>query len=300
MSVEGAPVISVVIVTWNSREVVARCLDSLRANPPSVPWETVVVDNASTDGTPESVTTNAPWARLIANRTNRGLPAANNQGISATTGDYVLIANPDIIVRPGAVDALRDLLDRRPRAMFSIPKLVHEDGTLQTSAGDLPSLAEALLGRQAQRKRRADSGFWWDGWAHDEERSIGRGHESCYLVRRGAITDVGLQDEAFFLDWEGPDWTARARSHGWEVWFTPAAEVVHLGGASIRQVPYRWIINSHRGMYRYFAKRSPGWRRILIALLVGGRAALKSVAQAMSALTGSSMYRRGHRSGKER
>ena len=298
MSGEGAPVISVVIVTWNSREVVARCLESLRANPPSVPWETVVVDNASTDGTAESLATVAPWARVLTNRTNRGLPAANNQGISATTGDYVLVSNPDTIVKPGATDALRDLLDRHPRAMFSIPKLLHEDGSLQTSAGDLPSFAEALLGRQAQRKRSADSGFWWDGWAHDEERSIGRGHEACYLVRRSAIMDVGLQDEAYFLDWEGPDWTARARSRGWEVWFTPAAEVVHLG-ASIRQVPYDWIISSHRGMYRYFAKRSPAWRRLLIAFLVCLRAVVKLIAQPISTLTGRSMYRRGHRSRKD-
>jgi GT2 family glycosyltransferase len=201
-------------------------------------------------------------------------------------------------VKPGALDALRDLLERRPLAAFAIPRLVYEDGSLQTSAGDLPSLAAALLGRRAQRKRSARIGFWWDGWAHNEERAIGRGHEACYLVRRRAIEDIGPQDEAFFLDWEGPDWTARARSRGWEVWFTPKAEVFHVGGASIRQAPYGWIYHSHRGMYRYFAKRRPPLQRPLIALLVAARMVAKMVAQALTRPTAKSMYERGHRSGK--
>lgn len=297
MSGEASPVVSVVIVTWNSRRVVADCLESLRVNPPSVPWEAVVVDNASTDGTVSSIRAVSPWTRVIANSSNRGLPAANNQGIGSTTGEYVLIANPDIVLKPGAVDALRDLLERHPNAAFAIPRLLYEDGSVQTSAGDLPTLAAALLGRQVQRKLGARSDFWWDGWAHDEERSIGRGQEACYLVRRRAIEDFGLQDEAFFLDWEGPDWTARARSSGWEVWFTPDAEVFHAGGASIRQVPYGWIYHSHRGMYRYFAKRRPAWQRPLIALLVAARMAAKVVAQALSRPTGKSMYGRGHGSG---
>src|SRR5919106_1432206 len=106
--------LSVVIVTWNSRPVVLDCLDALAAHPPSVPWEVVVVDNASTDGTAEAVRGHAPSVRVIANASNRGLPAANNQGIRATTAPLVLIANPDTAVGPGALDALVDLLGRRP------------------------------------------------------------------------------------------------------------------------------------------------------------------------------------------
>jgi N-acetylglucosaminyl-diphospho-decaprenol L-rhamnosyltransferase len=286
------PGVSVVIVTWNSRPVVLDCLDALAANPPSAPWEAVVVDNASRDGTPAAVRGHAPWARVVANDANRGLPAANNQGIAATTGALVLIANPDTAVRPGALDAMIDVLERRPQAAFVVPRLRYPDGELQVSAGDLPTLREALLGRQAQRRRPAgDRGFWWDGWAHDEERRIGRGHEACYLVRRSAIDDIGLQDEAFFLDWEGIDWAARARAAGWEAWFTPAAEVVHLGGTSIRQVPLRWIVGSHRGMYRYFAKRTtPALRPALAAVVT-----VRGVAKAAAAAMGPAAYQRAHR-----
>ena len=289
-----APHISVVIVTWNSRAVVLDCLDALAANPPSAPWEVVVVDNASTDGTPEAVREHAPSVRVIANDSNRGLPAANNQGIAATTGPLVLIANPDTAVGPGSVDALVELLDRRPQTAFAIPRLRYPDGGLQVSAGDLPSLREALRGRQAQRRQAdGDQGFWWDGWAHDEERRIGRGHEACYLVRRSAIDEIGLQDEAYFLDWEGIDWAARATAFGWEVWFTPAAEVVHLGGTSIRQVPLRWIVGSHRGMYRYFAKRTSPALRPALAVVVTARGVAKAAAAAM----GPAAYERAHRGG---
>jgi N-acetylglucosaminyl-diphospho-decaprenol L-rhamnosyltransferase len=285
------PGVSVVIVTWNSRRAVVECLGALWAHPPATPWEAVVVDNASSDGTVDAVRAEAPWAHVVANADNRGLPAANNQGINAARAPFVLIANPDTTVQPGAVDALVALLARRPRAAFAIPRLLHPDGSLHVSAGDLPTLRDALLGRQVQRRRRqVGRGFWWDGWAHDEERRIGRGHEACYLVRRAAIDDVGPQDETYFLDWEGMDWTARARDAGWEVWFTPDAEVVHYGGVSIRQAPWRWITRSHRGMYRYFATRRSPVLRPPLAVLFTARALVKAAAMAI----GPARYERGH------
>jgi N-acetylglucosaminyl-diphospho-decaprenol L-rhamnosyltransferase len=295
-----AALVSFVIVTWNSGAVVLDCLRSLAEHPPVTPAEVVVVDNGSADGTGAAVAGAHPGRlsgtgiplRVIANDANRGLPAANNQGIVAARGDALLICNPDTSFRPGAVDAMVATLDRHPRAAFVVPRLLYDDGRQQTSAGDLPTLGEALLGRQAQRHRSAGepAGFWWDGWAHDEERAIGRGHEAAYLVRRAAIEEVGLQDEAYRLDWEGVDWTARMATAGWEVWLCPGAEVVHLGGASIRQAPFRWIASSHRGMYRYFSRRSPAAARPALAVAIGARALVKSAA----AVAKLASYERGH------
>ena len=295
MTAGPAPVaVSVIIVNWNARPALADCLASLNAHPPPGPWEAIVVDNASADGSVEWLRALDRGVRLIANRDNRGLPAANNQGIAASLGNALLICNPDVVFGPGAAAAMVDLLDRRPRAGIVVPRLQYPDGAPQTSAGDLPTLSHALRGRQAQRHRRAagrPEGFWWDGWPHDEERAIGRGHEAAYVVRRAAVAEVGMQDERFPLDWEGIDWTARFRDAGWEVWLCPAAEVVHLGGASIRQVPFRWVVSSHRGMYRYFAKRRPAYWRPVLAVLIGGRAVVKLAATA----AGAAMYERGHR-----
>jgi GT2 family glycosyltransferase len=281
--------VAAVIVNWNAGEALLDCVKSLRAAS-STPVDVVVVDNASKDDSVARLAAADPEARIIRNRHNAGLPAANNQGLVATDAPYVLISNPDIVYRSGAVDAFVAAAERHPKAAFVIPRLTYEDGTTQTSVGDLPTFGEALRGRQAQRRAPgSDAGFWWDGWGHDVERQVGRGHEAAYLVRREAIAAVGVQDERFFLDWEGIDWTARMRDAGWEVWFTPEAVAVHLGGVSIRQVPFRWIIRSHRGIYRYYAKRHPSWRPWLAPVLAG-RAATK-----LALAAASDVYQRGHR-----
>src|SRR5579859_4171646 len=216
----SAAEVSVVIVTWNSGQPLLDCLHSLREHPPSAAWEAIVVDNGSTDGSLERVRAELPWVRVIANGHNRGLAAANNQGLAASRAPFVLISNPDVVFAPGAIDALVDVMYRRDRAAFAVARLVHPDGSTQTSAGDLPSAAEALLGRSlgsrvpgraAARRGR----MWWHGWAHDEERPVGHGAEACYLVRREAVAEIGLQDERYVLDWEGFDWSARAWERGW-------------------------------------------------------------------------------------
>jgi GT2 family glycosyltransferase len=287
------PCLSAVIVNWNAGEAILDCLRTLADQSLEDEWEAIVVDNGSSDGSVQAIREKFPWARVIANAINRGLPAANNQGMVAARGELLLICNPDVTFGEGAVAAMIATLERHPRAAFVIPRMLYEDGHLATSAGDLPSLREALLGRQASRRRApgSPSGYWWDGWAHDEECIIGRGHEAAYLVRREAVAEIGMQDEGFPLDWEGLDWTDRMRAAGWEVWLCPAAEIVHLGGVSIRQVPMRWVASSHLGMYRYFAKRRPAWQRPFLAAVVGGRAAAKLAATA----AGVTMYERGHR-----
>lgn len=271
------PVVSAVVVNWNGGSTVLDCLRSLADNPPVVPWEAILVDNASVDGSVERVRAELPWVRVIANERNLGLAAGNNQGLRASRSPFALISNPDVLYQPGVIDALHELLGRRPRAAFAIARLCDPDGTLQTAAGDLPTLREALVGRQlGRRQRSADrTGFWWYGWDHAEETQIGHGGEACYLVRRAAIADIGLQDERFPLDWEGIEWSARASDAGWEIWFCPQAEVVHLGGVSLRQVPYRWVASSHLGMYRYFRRRTPVIARPLVAIAIGARAGVK-------------------------
>jgi GT2 family glycosyltransferase len=292
MTADESPAISVVIVSWNSGEDLLACLRSLQASPPSVAWEAIVVDNGSSDGTVGRLRQELPWVRVIANRSNRGLAAANNQGILAARAPIVVISNPDVVYQPGALDALRDLLGRRERAAFAVASLRHPDGVVQTSAGDLPSLPEALLGRRASWLRaRRGRGMWWHGWAHDVERSIGHGAEACYAVRREAVSEFGLQDERFVLDWEGVDWSARAWDAGWEVWFCPAAVVTHVGGSSLRRVRARWIASTHLGMYRYFAPRITLAARPLLAAAV----TLRGLAKLAAATAGAGLYDRAHR-----
>jgi GT2 family glycosyltransferase len=286
--------VTAVVVNWNGGDVVVDCLRSLLEFPPSVGLDIVLVDNASSDGSVDRIRAELPGVRIIANSRNLGLPAANNQGIKASTSPYVLISNPDVIYQAGSVDALVDLLDRRAGASFAFAQLRDPDGRVQTAAGDLPTLREALLGRvltERLRRRRSPRtgtgdddprrGFWWYGWEHDSEQRIGHGIEACYLVRRSAIDDFGLQDESFVLDWEGIEWSRRAAEAGWEIWFCPRAQVIHAGGVSIRQVPFRWVVSSHRGMYRYFRHEVRPVGRPLAAAAIGLRAGAKLAAAAV-------------------
>jgi GT2 family glycosyltransferase len=135
-------------------------------------------------------------------------------------------------------------------------------------------------------------GFWWDGWAHDEEVPIGHGAESCYLVRAAALAQIGLQDRRFFLDWEGIEWSRRAAHHGWEIWFCSGAEVTHRGGESVKQNRVRWVVSSHAGMYRYFAAEVPAMLHLLMGLLIASRALLKLASLA----AGAPLYDRANRS----
>lgn len=269
------------IVSWNSGHDLVDCIESLHAHPPSAPWEVIVVDNGSTDNSIVAVRSRFPDARVVENLHNRGLAAANNQGIVASRAPFVLISNPDVLYGVGVVDELLRLLRQRERAAFAVANLRYPDGRLQTSVGALPSMTEALLGRRL-RWRNKPSGMWWHGWAHDTERPVGHGAEACYLVRREALAQIGLQDERFVLDWEGVDWSARAWATGWEVWFCPAATVVHLEGASRNQVPTRLIVSSHRGMYLYLSRRIRPTGRPLLAAVVIARALVKLALNAIS------------------
>jgi GT2 family glycosyltransferase len=289
------PEVSIAIVNWNAVDELLGCLDSLQANPPSVPFEVIVVDNASSDGSVERVRAAHSWVDVIANDSNRGLAAGNNQALLRARGAYIVVSNPDVVYHTGSIDALLDVLYRRRRAAFVFARLVNPDGSHQTAAGSLPKLHEALLGRQVLRwiNGAEDSGLWWDGWAHDRERLVGHGLEACYAVRRDALVEIGPQDERFWLDWEGIDWCARAAAAGWEAWFCPQAEVVHLGGASIRKAELRWVVASHRGMYRYFAMRSSRLARPALAGAFGARAMIKAIA----VMAGGRMYDRAHPGG---
>jgi GT2 family glycosyltransferase len=268
--------LSVVVVTWNSASVITGCLTTLARELPAG-CEVVVIDNASSDHTVSLARELVPDATIVVNTTNRGLAAGNNQGMVAARGDNYLICNPDVEFHPGSVREMLAVLERHERAAWIVPKQVHADGTLQTSVGSLPTLVECLLGRQLARtlQRASEGGSWWDSWAHDEERTVGKAFECAYVIRRAAADDIGPQDERYVLDWEGVDWAARFQKAGWELWFAPLSVVTHLGGAARRQVPFRTVISQHKGMYYFYSDRAaPVWKPFL-AVAFGARAVVK-------------------------
>ncbi len=240
--------VAAVVVTYDALPWIEQCLQSLEG------VETVVVDNGSRDGTVAVVRERFPAVRVV-EQENLGLAAGWNRGIEETQSDHVLIVNADAWLVGGALDALMQTIQRRARAAWVSPRLRNPDGTLQRSVRGWPSVwrlaTEYLFLRKLAPHSRALNAFYGAGFDHASEQAVEWAMGSCMLVRRASLEDIGLFDPDFFLFSEETDWCRRARDAGWEVVFTPAAECVHVGGASHGGRLFRENLSGH---LRYLRK----------------------------------------------
>ena len=261
------PELEAVVVTYNALPHVERCLDSLDD------YETVVVDHGSTDGTQEVVRERFPRIRLI-EQENRGLGAGWNRGLRETSGRFVLVLNADAWLVHDAAERLVAFAEEHERAGFVAPRLLNLDGTLQPSVRAFPTpwrlATEYLFLRKLAPRSRALNAFYGAGFRHDEAREIDFAKAAGFLLRRAAFEEVGPFDEEFFLFSEETDWCYRAREAGWQSFFYPGAEVVHVGGASWRRESATLFREQVRGHLRFLTKhrgrRAAGRaRRVLLA-----------------------------------
>jgi N-acetylglucosaminyl-diphospho-decaprenol L-rhamnosyltransferase len=228
--------VSAVVVNWNTALLLDRCLRALHEGAPRrADLEVVVVDNGSSDGSQELVRDAWPGVRMIENATNEGYQRANNRGIAATSGEFVALVNSDAFVLPGAVDALLDRMDTDPRAAVVGPRLMYGDGHFQRwTAGREPGLG-AVASFYLFLERVHPGAAARSLYLRADTREAFRPDwvsSACMLVRRTAFDDVGLLDDRYFCHMDDVDLCRRARDAGWHVWYEPAAEVVHLMGAS--------------------------------------------------------------------
>jgi hypothetical protein len=240
--------VSVVVVAYNGLPWIERCLESVRG------YETIVVDHGSTDGTVELVRRKFPEARLI-EQPNVGMGAGNNAGMRVASGRHFLLLNSDAWLVDDAAERLAAFGDEHPEAAVVGPKLLNRDGSLQRSVRGFPTLwrlaTEYFFLRKLGPRTSALNAFYGAGFDHDEPREVDWLFGSCLLVRREAADAVGLFDEDFFMFSEETDWCYRFHAAGWEVFFYPGAEVVHVGGGSHGGGMYE---ENLRGHLRFFAK----------------------------------------------
>ena len=244
---DGRPRSACVIVTYDALPWIERCLASVAGT------ETVVVDNGSTDGTPDAVRERFPAVRVIES-SNDGLAAGWNRGIAETDAEHVLILNADAWLVEDALARLLAIADARPRAAVVGPRLLDPAGTLQRSVRGYPTLwrlaTEYLYLRKLAPRSRALNAFYGAGFDHESEREVEWVMGACFLLRRRAYDEVGPFDERFFLFSEEVDWMRRAADAGWSVVFTPDARCVHVGGAAHGGRMFRENV---RGHLRYLA-----------------------------------------------
>ena len=273
--------IAAVIVSFNARDDLLRCLASLRLV--KAPLETVVVDNASLDGSPEAVAREFPDVRLVTPRENLGFARATNLGIAASLAPYLLVLNSDAEVRPGTVETLASLLDARPGIGVVGPRTLSGDGTVQVSFGpDLRPLAEWRQRRRVRGVRRRDpAALRRADAAASREQEPDWVSGACLLARREALAAVGGFDEGYFLYEEDADLCLRLRRAGWGVLFTPAAEVVHHLGRSVASAPERSRLEYHRSHLRYYRRHNGLLATATLRALIGAGAALAWMAAAV-------------------
>jgi hypothetical protein len=273
--------LAVIIVSWNVRELLRNCLNSLQRNPATTHEQhIIVVDNASPDGTVEMLRRDFPDVHVIANTTNRGFTGGNNDGLATaeqllddrrkTTGDnesssvvhhlssYCLLLNPDAEVTGGALDAMLEYADAHPDVGVVGPQLRYPDGRVQSSRRRFPTLTTALFEStwlQAYAPRRVLDRYYarecGDGEVCEVDWVVG----AAMLVRWGACRQVGGMDERnFFMYSEELDWCKRIKDAGWKVMFVPRAVIIHHEGKSSEQVSAKRMIYFNTSKVRYFAK----------------------------------------------
>ena len=260
--------LTIVIVSFNAREDLARCLDSLRAAPPAIAHEVVVVDNASGDGSAETAAS-FPGVRVMALPANVGFAAANNAAIRATAGELILLLNSDTIVPPGAIDGLVAALLASADAAAAGPRLVDAAGLPELSFGDMVApFAEWRQKRIVAALERGERGArdTVEAWTR-VRRYVDWVSGACLLVRRADAEAVGLLDERFFMYLEDVDFCAALRARGRRVLFTPDVAITHLRGRSRQSAPAA-TARAYRASHRaFYAKHHPGWAVLLRAYL---------------------------------
>lgn len=225
--------LSIIIVTFNTREMTLDCLRALTQDIADIDAEIFVVDNASRDDTAASVMETYPSVRYILNERNLGFGAANNQALKLSNGDFILLLNSDAFPKPGAIPTLIKELQSQPKTGLIGPRLLNSDGTTQLSCFKFPSPARAWLENLwlASIFPNTSCGDY-RRWPHDVPRLVEWVIGACVLVRREVYEQVGGFDERFFMYAEESDWQLRIKKAGWDIAFTPNAQVTHLAGAS--------------------------------------------------------------------
>ena len=253
--------LSVVIVNWNTRELLRACLESVRQHTGGITYEIIVVDNASHDGSPAMVRQQFPDVRLIENTENLGFAAANNQAIRMARGNAVILLNSDTELVENSLRILHDFLFSRDSIGAVGGRLIYPGGAPQWSYGFAPSLGRMLWITlsgflRIQRGRKPGAVIpQADEPAHPVEYIVG----ADLMIKRAVLDQVGLLDETFFAYFEETDLCRRIRAAGSEVWFTPETSIVHRVGSSFGPESLPRLRIYYTSLFRYLNKHRGGY-----------------------------------------
>ncbi len=280
----GTPRLSVIVVNWNTRDCLTSCLTSVHEALSRAGTQVIVVDNASADGSAQMVRDRFPGDLLVANEKNRGFSGGVNDGLKHARGEYILILNPDIVLRKGVVDRLISYLDEHPDTGGVMPLLKNVDGSAQKGyVRRLPSLMQVflfatLLQRWTARRPYLASHYLEAPQGAGEVVEVEQIPGAFLLTTRRVFNTVGPFDEAYRLFFEDVDWCSRAREKGLKLLMLPSLEVTHVGGRSFVMEDGSWILARYFvSMVTYFSHRKPKAEAAVAAMILGTNALLMFV-----------------------
>jgi len=256
-----APAISIIIVSFNNRALLADCLDSLRGDAGGKPLQIIVIDNGSGDGTVPMLQQCYPEVELLQNSTNLGMTKAINRGLSVARGDYVALLDADTVLAPDVLSRCMDFLAAHPEIGIVSGRLQYPDGRPQTTARNFPRPWNALFGRHSWLSRAfpgnpiSERYLRGSDLVREEPYEVDWVSAACMIFRRQTALDLGGLDENFFVYWVDADWCMRVHKLGLKVVCIPSAKVIHAEQFQPwkRKTRAR-IVSFHQGAYRFYSK----------------------------------------------
>lgn len=296
---EPEPDIDIVIVSFNTCDMLRQTLYAIPAALDGLRARTTVVDNASQDASADMIAAEFPTVRLIRSETNTGFARGNNIALHECTAPTVLLLNPDTSAAPRAFHVLADFLHEHPDAAVVGPMLQNTDGSLQPNGRRFPCLMMELvnaLGAARLVPRSIANRLTWAREGFDTPAQVDQVSGACMLVRQEAIRQVGILDERFFLFFEEVEWCRRFRQAGWRTWYVPEARVTHHWMGSVRQAPVATSDRYFDSMVAYYRQTDgalAGMAASAIAVIGRARARMMAAGSQLKRLARALMHRKG-------
>ena len=250
--------ISIIIVNWNTKQLLLDCLASIYKTVQKASFEIIVSDNGSKDNSVEAVSAAYPAVRIIENKRNLGFSRANNVALKGMTGKYALLLNSDTVLLDGAIDHLFSFMEGHPQAGMCGPQLLYGDGTKQQSIGDFPKIHTDFTSHTVYRiyscLRLRPVGPIPFTVLRQSTSEVDYIMGSCMLVRKGAIDKVGMLDEDYFFFYEEIDWCFRMHEAGWQVFHIPETSIIHYSEQSRKHVNIKARIETWNSRYLFHRK----------------------------------------------
>jgi GT2 family glycosyltransferase len=257
--------ISVIIVNWNTRDLLLNCIRSVYETLRDISFEIWVVDNGSTDGSQEAIKTTFPQIQLIENTENKGFAAANNQALKQMNGRYALLLNSDAALTDGAAQKLLSFMESTPTAGMACGQLLNPDGSRQNSIASFPTLL-TLISNETLLRILFPEKFPSKRRNYPDPILVESGIGACLIIRKAAMDAVGIFDEAFFFFFEETDWAYRMRLANWQIYFVPSASIIHAQGKSAgNSVAPRILF--YKSRYIYLKKWHPKSYSLMVLIL---------------------------------